>query len=39
MRKLIGCTLLIALVAAAGGYAYWPPNATSVIICQIYVWS
>ncbi|MDY7570178.1 nitrilase-related carbon-nitrogen hydrolase [Pseudomonas sp. CCC4.1] len=23
MRKLIGCTLLIALFAAAGGYAWW----------------
>ena len=23
MRKLIGCTLLIAVAAAAGGYAYW----------------
>ena len=23
MRKIIGCTLLIALFAAAGGYAWW----------------
>jgi len=23
MRKLIGCTLLIALIAAAGGYGFW----------------
>ena len=23
MRKLIGCTLLIALLAAAGSYAWW----------------
>ncbi len=23
MRTLIGCTLLIALAAAGGGYAYW----------------